>query len=59
MNLDFASVWEMIADIIPENDALISSNEVISWKDYDHRSSKVASALVKADLGLILKQAFT
>ena len=31
MNLDFASVWEMIADIIPENDALISSNEVISW----------------------------
>ena len=24
MNLDFASVWETIADIVPENDALIS-----------------------------------
>ena len=50
MNLDFASVWEMIADIIPENDALISSNEVISWKDYDLYSSKIATALSKAGL---------
>ena len=50
MNLDFASVWEMIADIIPENDALISSNEVISWKDYDLYSSKIATALSNAGL---------
>ena len=28
MNLDFASVWEMISDIVPENDALISGDEV-------------------------------
>ena len=50
MNLDFASVWEMIADIIPENDALISSDEVISWKDYDLYSSKIATALSNAGL---------
>ena len=50
MNLDFASVWEMIADIIPDNDALISSNEVISWKDYDLYSSKIATALSNAGL---------
>ena len=54
MNLDFASVWEMIADIIPENDALISSNEVISWKDYDLYSSKIATALSNAGLSLSL-----
>ena len=50
MNLDFASVWEMVADLVPENDALICGEEIVSWKDYDHRSSKVASALVKAGL---------
>jgi fatty-acyl-CoA synthase len=50
MNLDFASVWEMISDIIPENDALISGDEVISWQDYDLRSSKIATALTNAGL---------
>jgi len=51
MNLDFASVWEMVADLVPENDALICGEDIVSWKDYDLRSSKVASALVKAGLG--------
>ena len=50
MNLDFASVWEMIADIVPNNDALICGDEVISWKDYDLKSSKIASALSSAGL---------
>ena len=50
MNLDFASVWEMISDIIPENDALISGDEVVSWKDYDIKSSKIATALSNAGL---------
>ena len=43
MNLDFASVWETIADIVPENDALICGDEVVSWKDYDLESSKIAT----------------
>ena len=51
MNLDFASVWEMVADLVPENDALICGEDIVSWKDYDLRSSKVASALVGAGLG--------
>ena len=50
MNLDFASVWEMISDIIPENDALISGDEVISRKDYDLQSSKIATALINSGL---------
>ena len=50
MNLDFASVWEMISDIIPENDALISGDEIVSWKDYDFKSSKIATALINAGL---------
>ena len=50
MNLDFASVWETIADIVPENDALICGDEVVSWKDYDLNSSKIATALLNAGL---------
>ena len=50
MNLDFASVWEMISDIVPENDALISGDEVISWRDYDLQSSKIATALTNSGL---------
>ena len=40
----------MISDIIPENDALISGDEVVSWKDYDLKSSKIATALTNAGL---------
>jgi non-ribosomal peptide synthetase component E (peptide arylation enzyme) len=47
MNLDFASVWETVADLVPENDALICGEDIVSWKDYDLRSSKIATALIK------------
>ena len=30
MNLDFASVWELVADLVPETDALICGEEVVS-----------------------------
>ncbi|MBD63285.1 MAG: acyl-CoA synthetase [Gammaproteobacteria bacterium] len=51
MNLDFASVWEMISDLIPDNDALICGDEIVTWNEYDSRSSQVASALCQAGLG--------
>ena len=51
MNLNFASVWEMVADLVPENDALICGEDAVSWKEYDIRSSKIASALTEAGLG--------
>ena len=50
MNLDFASVWEMISDIVPDNDALICGDEVVTWKEYDEKSSKTATALSAAGL---------
>ena len=51
MNLDFASVWEMVSDLVPENDALICGEDIVSWKEYDDRASKIASALSEAGLG--------
>ena len=51
MNLDFASVWEMVSDLVPENDALICGEDIVSWKKYDDSASKIASALSEAGLG--------
>ena len=51
MNLDFASVWEMVSDLVPENDALICGEDIVTWKEYDDRASKFASALSEAGLG--------
>jgi len=51
MNLDFASVWEMVSDLVPENDALICGEDIVTWKEYDDRSSKIASALSEVGLG--------
>ena len=55
MNLDFASVWEMVSDLVPENDALICGEDIVTWKEYDDRASKIASALSEAGLGAISK----
>ena len=51
MNLDFASVWEMVSNLVPENDALICGEDIVTWKEYDDRASKIASALSEAGLG--------
>ena len=51
MNLDFASVWEMVSDLVPENDALICGEDIVTWKEYDDSASKIASALSEAGLG--------
>ena len=51
MNLDFASVWEMVSDLVPENDGLICGEDIVSWKKYDDSASKIASALSEAGLG--------
>ena len=50
MNLDFASVWEMVSDLVPENDALICGEDIVTWKEYDDSASKIASALSEAGL---------
>ena len=50
MNLSFASLWEKISDLIPEEDALICGDDVLSWREFDVRASKLASALIENGL---------
>ena len=46
MNLSFASLWEKISDLIPEEDALICGDDVLSWREFDVKASKLASCLL-------------
>ena len=51
MDLHFASVWEAIADIVPERVALISGDKTTTWGQYDDRGARIARVLQAHDLG--------
>src|ERR1700730_10480426 len=49
--LHFASLWEMIADRIPDGPALTHGTTTRSWGEFDQRSSRLAGALRAGGLG--------
>ena len=50
MEMHFATVWESIADAIPDLPATTHGTVTRSWSEYDQRSARVASALTAAGL---------
>ena len=50
MNLDFASVWEMISDIVPEQDIKDETNRLMQEK-----LSEVQDIINKANNGILKK----
>jgi fatty-acyl-CoA synthase len=50
MQLDFATAWEAISDEIPDSDALIQGDLVRSWREYEDRAARLASALAEYEL---------
>ena len=46
MEMHFATVWESIADAIPELPAVTHGPVTRSWSEYDDRSARVAGAPV-------------
>ena len=51
LNWCFAELWETIGDTIPEKIALINGDVRRTWRDYEDRASRVATALTEAGLG--------
>src|SRR4051794_3678130 len=43
---NFADVWEIVADAVPDAPAQIQGERVISWRDFDRRADGVASWLL-------------
>jgi len=50
MEMHFATVWESIADAIPDLPATTHGTVTRSWSEYDERSARVAGALSAAGL---------
>ena len=51
MEMHFATVWESIADAIPDLPAVTHGDTTRSWREYDDRAARVANALDAAGLG--------
>jgi acyl-CoA synthetase (AMP-forming)/AMP-acid ligase II len=50
VEMHFATVWERVADSVPERIAMIHGQQRRTWDDYDDRAARLASAF--ASLGL-------
>jgi fatty-acyl-CoA synthase len=51
MEMHFATVWESIADAIPDELAVVHGDVRHTWREHDERSARLAAAFVAAGLG--------
>ena len=55
MEFNFATLWEKIADLIPNEAAIICGDEEKTWGEYENVSAKLATALIDAGLSTYSK----
>ncbi len=51
MEMHFATVWESIADEIPDTVAITHGDDSRTWAEFDDRSARIAQAFTAAGLG--------
>ncbi|MGA9275902.1 acyl-CoA synthetase [Ilumatobacter sp.] len=51
MEMHFATVWESIADAIPDHVAITHADNSRTWGEFDDRAARVAQAFTAAGLG--------
>ena len=51
MEMHFATVWESIADAIPDHVAITHADTSRTWAEFDDRAARVAQAFTDAGLG--------
>jgi len=51
MEMHFATVWESIADAVPDQAAVTHGDTTRSWAEYDDRAARLAAAFEAAGLG--------
>jgi fatty-acyl-CoA synthase len=51
MEMHYATIWESIADAIPEATAVVHGTTERSWAEFDDRAARLASAYAAAGLG--------
>jgi fatty-acyl-CoA synthase len=51
MEYHFASVWETIADTMPDDIAVVHGQRRFTWREYEDRAARIAAAYTAAGLG--------
>ncbi len=51
MEMHFATVWESIADVIPDAPATTNGERTLAWSEYDDQAARLAAAYTAAGLG--------
>ncbi|MEQ1701196.1 MAG: AMP-binding protein, partial [Ilumatobacteraceae bacterium] len=51
MEFHFASIWETLADALPERTAVVHGDRRFTWAEYDERAARIAAAYDAAGLG--------
>ncbi len=51
MQMHFATVWEAIADMIPDRTALVHGELRRTWREFDDRAARLARALQQRGVG--------
>ena len=51
MELHYATIWESIADTIPDATAVVHGDVTRTWAQYDNRAARLAAAYTAAGLG--------
>lgn len=48
MFLDFATVWEVVADAVPDHDAIVQGDQRVTYAQFDERAARFAAAIESA-----------
>lgn len=51
MTAHFAKIWEKVAELVPDQAAVVQGARRISWREYAERASRLAAAFAAAGLG--------
>jgi fatty-acyl-CoA synthase len=51
VNWNFATVWESVADALPERPALVQGDRRRTWREFDERAARLAAGLRAHGLG--------
>jgi len=48
--MHFATMWEQISEVVPDQPVLINGDNIKTWREYDDRAARLASALTEHGL---------
>ena len=51
MEANYATVWEAIADVIPDEDAIVQGSTRRTWGDYERNAARLAAACQEVGVG--------